>query len=210
MKITRIKYTKNKLFAIYIDDAYAFSVDENLLFNYRLKEQMELSEEEREVLEHDAHVLMARLQMIRMLSNVKTRHEVEEKLRAAEFEEDVILECVDFAEEYGYINDEEYARNYVRDKMHLRRWGALRIRHELQRKGVSRELISNALEEMRECEEENLYALAAELLDRVDPEDRKQIEKCKQKLYGRGYTFDSINRVVREEIDRRRCEMIED
>lgn len=210
MKITRIKYTKNKLFAIYIDDAYAFSVDENLLFNYRLKEQMELSEEELEVLKHDAHVLMARLQMIRMLSNVKTRHEVEEKLRAAEFEEDVILECVDFAEEYGYINDEEYARNYVHDKMHLRRWGALRIRHELQRKGVSREVISNALEEMRECEEENLYALAAELLDCVDPEDRKQIEKCKQKLYGRGYTFDSINRVVREEIDRRRCEMIED
>lgn len=210
MKITRIKYTKNKLFAIYIDDNYAFSVDENLLFSYKLKEQMELPEEEYEALAHDAQLLMARLQMLRMLSNSKTRREVEDKLRAADFAEDIVKECTDFAEEYGYLNDEEYARLYVQDKMNLRQWGPLRIRQELQRKGIAREVITLALEEMQGGEEENLRTLAAQLLDRVDWQDRKQVDKCKQKLYGRGYTFDSINHAVREEIDRRRCEMIED
>ena len=210
MRITRIKYTKNKLFAIYVDDVYAFSVDENLLFSYRLKEQMELTEETRDVLAHEAQLLMARLQMLRMLSSSKTRWEVEDKLRAADFAEDIVQESVNFAEEYGYLNDEEYARLYVQEKMNLRQWGPLRIRQELQRKGVSREIISMALEEVQGGEEENLRALAAQFLDRVDWQDRKQVDKCKQKLYGRGYTFDSINRAVQQEINRRRCEMIED
>ncbi len=210
MRITRIKYTKNKLFAIYVDDVYAFSVDENLLFSYRLKEQMELTEETRDVLAHEAQLLMARLQMLRMLSSSKTRREVEDKLRAADFAEDIVQESVNFAEEYGYLNDEEYARLYVQEKMNLRQWGPLRIRQELQRKGVSREIISMALEEVQGGEEENLRALAAQFLDRVDWQDRKQVDKCKQKLYGRGYTFDSINRAVQQEINRRRCEMIED
>ncbi len=210
MRITRIKYTKNKLFAIYIDEEYAFSVDENILFSYKLKEGMELAQGQREALAHDAQMLMARLKMLQLLTNSKTRLEVEQRLRAEKFEEEVVQACTDWAEEYGYLNDEEYARLYVQEKMNLRGWGALRIRQELHRKGVANEWIAQALEEMGAQEEENLAALARQWLEQLDWQDSKQVDKCKQKLYRRGYSYDSINRVVREEINRRRCEWIED
>lgn len=210
MNITRIKYTKNKLFAIYIDEEYAFSVDENILFSYKLKEHMQLTQEQKETLVHEAQLLMARLKMLQLLTNSKTRLEVEQRLRAEKFEEEVVQACVDWAEGYGYLNDEEYARLYVQEKMNVRGWGALRIRQELHRKGVANEWITQALEETGAQEENNLAELARQWLEQMGWQDPKQVEKCKQKLYRRGYSFDSINRVVREEINRRRCEGIED
>lgn len=44
-----------------------------------------------------------------------------------------------------FIDDNRYAEAFVREKLRLSGWGALKIRAALQRKGIAREIIDHAL-----------------------------------------------------------------
>ena len=49
------------------------------------------------------------------------------------------------SEKYGYVNDEEYARAYVRDCLNLKGWGQKRISLELTKRGIDKNIIENSL-----------------------------------------------------------------
>ena len=48
-------------------------------------------------------------------------------------------------EKYGYVNDEEYAKAYVRDCLNLKGWGQKRIALELTKRGIDKSIIENSL-----------------------------------------------------------------
>jgi len=45
----------------------------------------------------------------------------------------------------GFIDDERYAHTFVRSKIHLKKWGVNKIRMSLKMKGISDEIIVDAL-----------------------------------------------------------------
>lgn len=47
--------------------------------------------------------------------------------------------------EQGFINDERYARAFVKDKFAFNGWGRVKIAYQLRQKGISTELITDAL-----------------------------------------------------------------
>ncbi len=49
-----------------------------------------------------------------------------------------------------FVDDERFARAYVRDKYRFNHWGRLRIRLELRAKGIDSDIIVQALEEIDE------------------------------------------------------------
>lgn len=48
----------------------------------------------------------------------------------------------------GFIDDERFAHNFVRSKIHLKKWGVNKIRMSLKTKGISDDIISEALSEI--------------------------------------------------------------
>lgn len=48
----------------------------------------------------------------------------------------------------GFIDDERFAHNFVRSKIHLKKWGVNKIRMSLKMKGLSDDIISEALSEI--------------------------------------------------------------
>jgi len=48
----------------------------------------------------------------------------------------------------GFIDDYRYAHNFVRSKIHLKKWGVNKIRMALKQKGFCDEIISDALSEI--------------------------------------------------------------
>ena len=63
-----------------------------------------------------------------------------------------------------YVDDERYARAYVRDKFRYAGWGRLKIAYNLRQKGVDRIIINEAMEAEIEVDE---YADLAERLLRA-------------------------------------------
>ena len=69
-----------------------------------------------------------------------------------------------------YVDDERYARAYVRDKFRYAGWGRLKIAYNLRQKGVDRIIINEAMEAEIEVDE---YADLAERLLRAKWRDVK-------------------------------------
>ena len=94
----------------------------------------------------------------------------------------------------GFIDDERYAAMVARHYA-AKGYGASRIKQELRRHGVSRELWDEAMSQMPEQDE----YLARFLRSRLsDPGDRAQVKKVSDALFRRGYSWDQIKHALNE------------
>lgn len=101
--------------------------------------------------------------------------------------------------ELGLLNDEEYARMAVRHYA-AKGYGPRKIRDELYRRGVPRELWDDALSELEE-QESQVDKLARQKLRGAEP-TRENLKKVSDYLARRGYGWEEISAAldrIREE-----------
>ena len=99
----------------------------------------------------------------------------------------------------GYLDDERYASTFVRSKIHLKKWGVNKIRMALKMKGISDEIISNALSEIDPeiYREELIKVLKAKKINETDPYKRraKRAQYARQKGYEPGLVWETIRQM---------------
>ena len=95
-----------------------------------------------------------------------------------------------------YIDDLRYASAYARDKASISGWGATKIRYMLSAKGISSEVISQALEEIDSSK-------AQVRLDKLMENKFKSLKddpQCRLKMLrfglGRGYSYEYVASAV--------------
>lgn len=98
--------------------------------------------------------------------------------------------------EEKYIDDLRYASAFARDKSSIAGWGATKIRYMLAAKGIDRETIAAALQEVDEGKasdrlEKLLSAKVRSLKD--DPQCRMKLLRF---ALGRGYQYDEAAEVI--------------
>lgn len=99
-------------------------------------------------------------------------------------------EVADRLTELGLLNDEEYARMVVRHYA-AKGYGPRKLRDELYRRGVPRELWEDALEE-RETDGDQVLELARRKLREKEP-TRENLKKVSDYLARRGYGWEEIS-----------------
>lgn len=77
-----------------------------------------------------------------------------------------------------YIDDRRFCRAYVRDKLEYARWGRIKIALQLRQKGVSRDIVQEALDDIdperyRALLRQLLAAKNRQLPDGLEPYDRR-------------------------------------
>lgn len=77
----------------------------------------------------------------------RTEKELRDKFREKGYDENDTEDEIEFLKNYGYINDKRYAEHFTHDAINIKKWGKMRIRTELLRKGVDRETIDNIIED---------------------------------------------------------------
>lgn len=105
--------------------------------------------------------------------------------------------------EFNYVNDEQFAANFVHSRHVNQRKGASVIRQELRRKGVDDALVAEALEQItEESEREAATALVTRKLAStrsLDPS--KRVQRLVAMLARKGYPPGLCYSVVRDAID---------
>src|SRR3954471_24833969 len=96
----------------------------------------------------------------------RTQSEVETFLARRGYGADVVSDVVRALCEEGLLDDAGYARRFAEDRRLLDRWGNERIARDLERRGVQRDLVEEALAGHGRGDE---LAGAVELLDRRFP-----------------------------------------
>ena len=97
----------------------------------------------------------------------------------------------------GYLDDADFARRFAEDRRRLDRWGTERIARELERRGVTPDLVAGALEEQSpDAELEAAGALLAERLAQPPGDDRAR-NRALGLLVRRGYAAEVAYEAVR-------------
>lgn len=98
--------------------------------------------------------------------------------------------------EERYVDDLRYASAYARDKATLSGWGETKIRYMLSSKGIAKDLIAKAMEEIDDVKASSRLEKLMENKYRSLKED----PQCRLKMLrfglGRGYSYDEVSKVL--------------
>lgn len=179
-----------------LEDGSILRVGEGEVVEFALYAGKELSEEETERLQDAAHRSGLKSKAIELLMRKpQSRKELGRKLREWEATDEEIEAICDRMEELGYLNEPEYAGRIVRHYA-AKGFGERKIRDELYRRGVPRELWDEALEQIEE--EDNAAAIDAFLEKKLKgSHDPKDVKRASDALARRGYRWPEISDALR-------------
>lgn len=195
MRLCEIKQTSPERFTLVFEGAQELKTTLGIITDRFLHSGMELSEEEYKDLASASTLSLCRTRALRIINaRPMSREEMRKRLtEKGETPENAEL-CADWLCEMGLINDEVYAGSVVRHYA-AKGYGQARIKQELRRHGVPREMWDEALEQMPEQDEYLERFLRTRL---TDSHDRAQIKKVSDALFRRGYSWEQIKHALNE------------
>ncbi|MBQ7473478.1 MAG: regulatory protein RecX [Oscillospiraceae bacterium] len=160
----------------------------------RLYVGMELDEEALAALRQSSTRGLERQKALELLSRrPHSRKELKDKLLRRGVGEDDAEDCIAWLCEHGFLDDGEYAGAVARHYT-AKGYGAGRVKSELQRRGIDRELAAEALSDLPD----NTGKIDAFLARRLgDPNDREAVRKVSAALFRRGFSWEEIRAALR-------------
>lgn len=125
-------------------------------------------------------------------ASMKTEREIRDFLKKKGYLQDVCDYVVEKMKEYGFLDDELYAKQYAESA--CKRKGARLIEMELKRKGISEDAVEKAVAEI--TDEEAGARRHLEKYMRGKPFDRVSIQKAYRHLLSKGYDYDTARAAI--------------
>ena len=198
MRITSLKQTTAEHVTVVLEDESEVKTTLGTVTELRLFAGRELSDRDMDILRRESKKALSREKALELVSQRQmSASELNKKLRDKGADEETADYCVQWILERGLLDEERYAAAVVRHYA-AKGYGEGRVRQELMRRGVPRELWDDALSTMPE-DTSRLDRLVASKLR--DPGDRDAVRKLSASLYRRGYSGEEI----REALERARA-----
>ena len=165
------------------------------------KEHPDHNADERPKTDHDKDLKRAKNTAYRYLTiRPRSRAEVEHKLRDRAFPPDIVSSVIEHLLKLGYLNDDDFARQWAASRVRTRGFGRRRIEQELRSKGIAAHIIRGSLsglfteateaETARKEADKKLRTLA-----RYEPEVRRR--RLAGFLERKGFSSGTIRDIVR-------------
>lgn len=199
------KNNKNKV-SVFIDSVFSFGITKEELITLKLSENKEISQEELDRIKNYIIFEKAKNRAFKILSfRQYSKLELKNKLLAELFTNDIVDKVIDILENYKYINDFEFTKNYIKNRYITKGYGINKILFELKRLGINETDIINIYNETINkfsiTEEDKIRELINKKLKGKIP-DFEENPKLKKKLfdylYRRGFHYEAIMNVLKE------------
>lgn len=178
-----------------LEDGSILRVGENEVADFALYAGRALSEDEAERLQASVRRGAWKAKALELLARKpQSRRELERKLTEWGADGEETAAICDRLEELGYLNDGEYAARVVRHYS-AKGFGVRKLRDELYRRGVPRELWEDALAQAEDPGEAIDAFLAKKLAGTAM--DRADLKRASDALARRGYSWTEIGDALR-------------
>lgn len=189
---------------IYIDGEFAFSCSTELVFTHNLKEGKAASIDELMELVNEDNYLKCKSAALKIIEkSYKSEKEVFDKLKLKGYDEKTISKTMAFLADYNFINDENYAAMYIKDK--IKSQGRNKIKHALLRKGIDESVFDEKLKSFSTEEEMNTALKLSEkkykILIKTEKDMKKIYKKLWEYLMRNGYSSDIIEEALNKAVD---------
>ena len=126
--------------------------------------------------------------------------EVERRLRKWGVDGDDIDSIIDKLKSDDFVNDERYCKAYINDRFRLNHWGNVKIVYELKKRGLDKEYIDAAIDDIDDDEyTEVLRKLIDDKLRTIKDTD---VYSAKVKILGyalrRGFESDIVSKILKD------------
>ncbi len=123
-----------------------------------------------------------------------SKKELLDKLKKTNPEEFAQM-AIEYLEELGLIDDERFAKKYVHDLVHFKRFFGQRLKYELQRKGIDPVIIEEVLDDLEVEPTDQIAQIINKKYPRAllnEKDRRRAINACRRM----GYSWDDIKNTL--------------
>ena len=195
MRVVSLKQSSPERVTVCLDDGTEIRSTLAAVTELRLYTGRELDDTALDELRRESSRSLGREKALELVSQrLMSIKELLQKLKDKGFDEETANYCADWITERGLIDEERYAAAIVRHYA-AKGYGAQRVRGELQRRGIPKELWDAAMAEMPE-QDETVDRLLRARLRGAAPDDRAALKRATDALLRKGYGWDEIHAAV--------------
>jgi regulatory protein len=187
---------------VYLDGAFAFGCNVNVVAKFRLREGMALNDGQvKQIQDGEVRQECFDEALKAIKSRLHSRSELHRKLMRREYGEQVVKAVLDDLARLGYVDDERFAKTKALSAAQYKHHGRRRAFLELRKAGVTGEVADKALADV--YAEHDSTAVARRLAEKQAPRLKKlDPVVARRRLVGmlqrRGFDYDSIKPVIDE------------
>jgi regulatory protein len=196
-KITSIEPQKRKgRYNIFLDGEFAFGADKETIYTFGLRKNDDLTEEKiGEIKNYDEFNFGKKIALNYLNYKQRTEKEIRKKLKEKKISEKSTDKIISILKDLKFLNDDQYAKMYIEEKLANNPKGKRVIAMKLAEKGISKEVINNVIDS--KYSEDTEIKKAKELLSKYikkvrakSESDKKQ--KCYRYLLSRGFDYEVV------------------
>ncbi len=199
LKVAGIAKDKGGLFIVKFSNREKLRVSEDQLVKYRLLKGMELTEEELAELKRSSTYDLGLQEAYRYVSyQLRTEKEMRRFLKDKEIPNDDIGKILQHLKELHLMDDLVFAESFVRTQMRLSDKGPRNLKQQLLQKGITEELIQQALTLYDKKEQAEVACkTAAKALKKIHGKSFKETQqKIRQTLMQKGFDSETIDNAI--------------
>ena len=209
-KITALHFQKRNKdrVNVYVDERFAFGLA--AIEAARLRVGQVLSDDDVAQLQGRDRVGKAYERALNFLSyRPRSEVEVRRNLRKKDVEDEVIGAVIERLTRAGLVDDSEFARYWVENRVQFKPRGARALHYELRKKGIADSIIADALADLdEELAARQVAEAGARRLAHLQARDFRR--KLSAYMARRGFSYAVIAPLVEELLDAKSCEALVD
>lgn len=199
MKITDVKiqaHNKNRV-SVFVDGEYLFSVGDTDAVRLGIKKGREITNEDIAIFNEEGVRSKAKEAAVDLISRkAVTKKTLIDFLLKKGYEKELCQEISDEFALLGYIDDYAFAKSYAQDAFEYKKHGKTRIENDLRKKGVSFDVIKDALSDVDFDYEKNIEEIIKIKFGNADFSDYKVKSKVIRYFAYRGYSISEITSAI--------------
>lgn len=201
MTITKIKRIGNtSRYHLYVDDKWCGVFLDEILAFYHFKTDMEIDEDEfKKIKEENDQKVVFDMAVSYLEKYVVSEKGLKDYLKKKSFDGKVIEKTVEKLRDYGFIDDEKFAKNYF-ETLNASK-GKRAIANKLKEKGISSEIIENLLENVDEDSQIEMATALAKKFVKNRQIDTKLKQKCLAHLIYKGYDYSVAQKATKNALE---------
>ena len=209
-KITALRFQKRNKdrVNVYVDERFAFGLA--AIEAARLRVGQVLSDDDVARLQGRDRVEKAYERALNFLSyRPRSEAEVRRNLRKKDVEDEVVEVVIERLTRAELVDDGEFARYWVENRVQFKPRGARALHYELRQKGIADSIIADALVGLdEEIAARQVAEAGARRMAHLEPRDFRR--KLSAYMARRGFSYAMITPLVEELLDTKSCEALVD
>lgn len=199
-KIEIQKKNKNRC-SVFVNEEFAFGMDLDAIITYDIQKGNQYTQKEYKELLKAMQYEKSKSAALRYVGySPRTIRQTTEKLESLEYDAVIIDKTIEFLKLYGYLDDLQYAKDFIRSRIKQKKHGRYKIAYDLMHRGIKKCISEPLLEAYEEEEYKGALALYHKKAKGKEAKSNQEKAKITRYLQGRGYPFEIIKQVIEQDM----------